>query len=65
MNRKFNGIFIMNPYAKNQRGSKSKAAKAAFNDILADKDMRVHSDSMGIDRKVSTILNETNILNYE
>ena len=42
----------------------SEAARQAFADIRADKDMRVHSDATGIDKKVSIILNE-NILNYE
>lgn len=42
----------------------SEAAKQAFKDIRADKDMRVHSDRTGIDRKESIILNE-DILNYE
>jgi len=64
MNRKFNGGLIINPNEKHPRGWMSEAAKQAFKDIRADKDMRVHSDSMGIERKVSIILNE-NILNIE
>lgn len=64
MNRKFNGELSVNSHEKHPRGYMSKAAKQAFKDIRADKDMRVHSDVTGIDRKVSIILNE-NILNYE
>lgn len=64
MNTKFNGSLSINKHEKHPRGYMSEAAKQAFKDIRADKDMRVHSDRTGIDRKESIILNE-DILNYE
>jgi len=64
MNTRFNGSLSINKHEKHPRGYMSEAAKQAFADMRADKDIRVHSDATGVDKEVSIILNE-NILIYE
>lgn len=60
MNIKFSGNLVIKSglTSRHPRGYASEAAKAAFDDIRSDEDMKVRIDTCGTEFKASIILNE-------
>lgn len=61
MNIKFSGKIKISSN-RLPKGYSSEAAKAAFHDIKKDKDMRVHTEILGIECLCSIILTEAILL---
>lgn len=56
MNRKFNGSIAVSKVRRHPKGYQSRAAQAAFADILSDPDMMVKGENSKI--RISVILTE-------
>ena len=63
MNRKFNGQLAISKARRYPKGYQSKAAKAAFADILSDPDMKIKGENSRI--RISIILTEEILIGYE
>ena len=62
MNRKFNGSIAVSKVRRNPKGYTSKAAKQAFDDIRADKSMRVHVEIFGYMEELCSVILTEDIL---